>query len=204
MLKKRLFWLIMAAMAVLVGYTIYSGRQAVRSFTDELTDYRRGRQDFLQNNEASPLTDRQQFSGLAFFAPAEHWQISSHFTPESGARTFAVQLTDGKTETYTLAGRAEFEAGGRPQQLLVFESPESGQYFVPFRDATSGKSTYGGGRYLDVPTENLTGSRLLLDFNRAYNPYCAYTPDYVCPVPPRENTLTVAVEAGEKTYPGAH
>ena len=200
MRRNRFLWLILAVMAALLGYTVFSGKQAAPDFTTELADYRKGREDFLRNDPESPLENRSAFTGLQFFAPAESWQISAHFTPQSGSRSFTVQLTDGKTETYTLAGRAEFEVGGRPQQLLVFESRESGQYFVPFRDATSGKSTYGGGRYLDVPTEHLTGGRLLLDFNRAYNPFCAYTPAFVCPVPPAENTLTVAVEAGEKSY----
>jgi uncharacterized protein (DUF1684 family) len=74
---------------------------------------------------------------------------------------------------------------------------DSKTFFVPFRDLTSGQTTYGGGRYIDT---RLAGTKVPLDFNRAYNPYCVFNYDYACPIPPEENRLPVAVEAGEKDF----
>lgn len=78
------------------------------------------------------------------------------------------------------------------------DDPVAQALFVPFVDETSGKETYGSGRYLDL--EQARGDDYVLDFNMAYNPYCAYNDDYVCPIPPRENKLPIEIRAGEKTY----
>jgi len=106
-------------------------------------------------------------------------------------------------------GVLEFEVEGTKQRLAAFKSvPQPGHHhadeslFIPFRDATSGKETYGACRYLDIeeqPTDDY-----VIDFNLAYNPYCAYSEDYVCPFPPRENWLTMPIRAGEKNFPLAH
>jgi uncharacterized protein (DUF1684 family) len=100
-------------------------------------------------------------------------------------------------------GYFEFDAGGKMCRVQVYRTIENIQaggreLFIPFRDATSGQETYGAGRYLDL-RENTTGA-YELDFNKAYNPYCAYTETYSCPVPPAENTLPIPIPAGEKTY----
>jgi hypothetical protein len=100
-------------------------------------------------------------------------------------------------------GYFEFEAGGQRCRVQVYRTIENIQaggreLFIPFRDATSGQETYGAGRYLDLQ-ENTTGL-YELDFNNAYNPYCAYTETYSCPVPPAENTLPIPIPAGEKIY----
>ena len=87
---------------------------------------------------------------------------------------------------------------GEPAALAVYRSPHHDELFLPFRDATSGRETYGAGRYLEPA--KLAGGRLLVDFNLAYNPYCAYSEEYSCPLPPFENHLKVAIRAGEKAY----
>jgi uncharacterized protein (DUF1684 family) len=76
--------------------------------------------------------------------------------------------------------------------------------FVPFKDMTNGKETYGGGRYLDLETTDIQNDSVILDFNKAYNPYCAYSNGYSCPIPPKENHLAVSIEAGEKTFGKEH
>jgi uncharacterized protein (DUF1684 family) len=95
-----------------------------------------------------------------------------------------------------------FFAGHWQSPKAYKSSAEKGQLFIPFRDATSGRETYGAGRYLDLdPAWNRTaGGKWILDFNRAYNPWCAYTEAYTCPVVPKENWLSVPVRAGEKDY----
>jgi hypothetical protein len=83
--------------------------------------------------------------------------------------------------------------------------PEYRDYlFLPFKDATSGQETYGGGRYLDLRTGDIQNGQVMLDFNRSYNPYCAFKEGYPCPIPPKNNVLSVSIEAGEKAYSKAH
>jgi len=77
-------------------------------------------------------------------------------------------------------------------------------FFIPFKDATTGKTTYASGRYLDFKAGDIKDGKLVIDFNKAYNPYCAFTDGFNCPIPPKENTLQLAVEAGEKKYLGKH
>ncbi len=104
----------------------------------------------------------------------------------------------GTEQKYLRYGQFDFSVENRPCVLLAFKSVEredEESLFVPFRDITSGKESYPAARYLDVPEAK--GSEYTLDFNAAYNPYCAYSEDYVCPLPPHENTLPVAIGAGE-------
>jgi uncharacterized protein (DUF1684 family) len=89
-------------------------------------------------------------------------------------------------------------------QSLMTSKDYSDYLFVPFTDNTSGNETYGGGRYLDYKMQEIHGNKLLIDFNKAYNPYCAYTIGYNCPIPPAENDLQIAITAGEKAYLKKH
>ena len=96
-----------------------------------------------------------------------------------------------------------FEVDGHPTQLTLYRSDETDGLFVPFRDATSGIDSYGAGRYLEVEPPDADGE-VEVDLNYAYNPFCAYNPNWSCPIPPIENWLPVPIRAGERTYPGAH
>ena len=87
---------------------------------------------------------------------------------------------------------------GEPVALVVYRSVGGDGYFLPFMDATTGEESYSDGRYLDLPSTD--DGRLVVDFNYAYNPYCAYNPNWSCQIPPSENRLTVSITAGEKTY----
>ncbi|MBI3733753.1 MAG: DUF1684 domain-containing protein, partial [Chloroflexi bacterium] len=105
----------------------------------------------------------------------------------------------GLTADYLRYGYAQFSIGGTTQTLQIYKSPDHEELFLPFMDETTGQDTYGSGRYLDL-YEYADGT-ILLDFNQAYNPYCAYDAErWSCPLPPRENRLTARIEAGEKTY----
>ena len=117
----------------------------------------------------------------------------------------------GKTKEHVAYAVLSFMLDGKPQQLTLYRSlnlmkvPNYRDYlFLPFKDATSGRETYGGGRYIDFRTGDIKDGKVTLDFNRAYNPYCAYQEGYSCPIPPTNNVLSVAIEAGEKTYGKDH
>lgn len=153
---------------------------------------------YLRRDPYSPIEDRQAFSGLNYYPPDPKYRYTLPLFPvEPEPLTF--QTSTGDERVYFKIGHVEFEVEGQPARLSVYKSEEHDELFLPFRDATSGTETYGAGRYLE-PAE-LANDEILLDFNLAYNPYCAYSDAYSCPLPPLENWLTiVAIQAGEKIY----
>jgi hypothetical protein len=140
------------------------------------------------------------FAGLAVFPFAAEWQIEAQWQALTAPRTMEVPAVSGELKLVSVTHRAVFEHAGATVELLPLSVAEEAVFFV-FRDATSGRSTYGGGRFLRAapPQRGLIG----LDFNRCYNPPCVFSPFATCPLPPPENWLGFPVEAGEKRYLGA-
>lgn len=149
---------------------------------------------------------RRTFEHLAYFAPAPQLAVTARLTPSTDTQVLDIPTSIGLTKPYRRVGTLELTLDGKPHKLTAFRpaGATSGALFVPFRDATSGKTSYGAGRFLDVAEPAAGASTVTVDFNRAYNPYCAYSPAYNCPLPPPENHLTVAIEAGEQTFSGPH
>jgi len=146
-------------------------------------------------------TYRKSFSGLEWYPVSDEWKITARFIAYSPARPLRISSVIGTSETMTSPGYATFSVGGKEVRLDgVLEAPDSTSLFFIFRDSTSGKETYGAGRFLyaDLPRQGI----VVLDFNKAYNPPCAFTPYATCPVPPQQNWLAVAIPAGEKSYRG--
>ena len=115
--------------------------------------------------------------------------------------TIQMQTSTGATQTFQRYGRFKFSVDGQEASLTIYSNDNG--YFLPFVDSLAGTETYGAGRYLEP--EPLGGSKFLVDFNVAYNPYCAYNDKWSCPVPPAENRIKVAVQAGERLFrDGAH
>ncbi len=171
------------------------------STPSELETYRAGKDEFFRDDPASPLPvpSRRNFGGLAYYPEAPH--LAFEVTPEPYEEVEAVELStsDGQNREYERWARLRFVVEGVEQSLTVFRQPDTGDLFLPFVDAGAGSETYGAGRYLDLPV--LEGGRLLLDFNYAYHPYCAYNAAYSCPIPPAENRLRVHIRAGERLGP---
>jgi uncharacterized protein (DUF1684 family) len=110
-----------------------------------------------------------------------------------------MQTSTGGVQEYFKVGQIRFKVGAQDAALQMYESVDNpGSYFVPFVDATAPAETYGAGRYLEP--EEIHAGELLVDFNFAYNPYCAYNDRWSCPFPPPENRLKVRIEAGEKKF----
>lgn len=159
--------------------------------------------------ERSILSDTKRarlaaLGGLSFYPIDPAYHITAQLERYGEPKLLQMPTSSERTVEYLIYARANFELDGQSVSLDVLQStnpyvPEEYKnlLFVPFRDATSGSETYGGGRYLDVPLPE--GNTLVLDFNRAYHPYCAYSLGYSCPVPPQQNTLPVAVRAGVRT-----
>jgi uncharacterized protein (DUF1684 family) len=153
---------------------------------------------FFRSSPYSPIEDRANFSGLNYFPPDPAFRLELVLQEAEQVEELIIQTSTGDEQTYYRIGTVEFEIEGEPAKLAVYKSPHHDDLFLPFRDATSGQETYGAGRYLE-PAE-LGGGQLLVDFNLAYNPYCAYSEHYSCPLPPLENWLKVPIRAGEKGY----
>lgn len=179
--------------------------------TTDLEIFRAGRHKEFRNKEESPLKEEDfpVFKGLNYFSADEKFRVKAEFTRTSDERYFQMPTSLGKTQKYIKFGILKFKLNDKDYSLNVYQSdaetlakfPEyKDLLFVPFKDATNGKLTYGGGRYINIkmPSEKTA----ILDFNLAYNPSCAYGSDrYSCPIPPKENFLQVEINAGEKSYP---
>ena len=153
--------------------------------------------EFFARGGDTPLTDEQRasFGGLRYFAPDPRFHFEAVLARSSGEHE-EIQTSDGRVQHLARAGDLRFVLDGREIALAAYEQGD--ELFIPFRDATSGDETYGAGRYVEA--HPLGGDRYDLDFNAAYNPYCAYNDDWSCPLPPRANWLDVAIRAGERTF----
>ena len=154
-----------------------------------------------------PPQDRPEFKGLECYPPdpSYRFELELHVHPEK--QVIRMTYTKGNEQDFLRWGEFRFKIDGMDLSLQAYKhNREEEMLFVPFRDATSGKETYGAGRYLDLePERNRTAEgRWILDFNQAYNPWCVYSDAYTCPFVPTENWLEVPIQAGEKNYPLKH
>jgi len=178
--------------------------------TTDVKAFRAGRDKEFRDKKESPLKNEDfiRFRGLNYFPVDKRFRVQAEFTLTPSEKFFEMPTSSGQTTKFVKLGVLKFKLIGKPYRLSVYKidpamSAQAPEYadllFVPFKDATSRTQTYGGGRYIDIRTPK--GTTAVLDFNNAYNPNCAYGSDkYSCPIPPRENTLEVAITAGEKRY----
>ena len=147
---------------------------------------------------------RRDFKGLTYFPLDTSMRVLAHLVPHATPRTLRILNVIGQTEEYRSPGILEFTIGGKPYHLTAsFEGPDTAKYFVLFRDLTSRDSTYPAGRFMYVTPVDSAGNSIV-DFNRAFNPPCAFTAFATCPLPPAENVMKIAIPAGEKRYAGPH
>ena len=181
------------------------GKESViRADTDDLVPVGRLRLYVIQRGDryAIRLKDPdspylREFRGLDYFPAREDYRITARFVAEP--RKIPIANIVGQSELDDSPGYAVFQLHGRQFRLYpVLEEPDAKSLFFIFRDETAGKETYGAGRFLD--TDLPKDRKVVLDFNKAYNPPCAFTPYATCPLPPKENRITTRVEAGEKKY----
>jgi len=164
----------------------------------ELTDFRAEKDEFFAHHPQSPLTSEQKrgFMGLRYFPENDALQVDVQVERLSDQQPMQMQTSTGGVQTYVRYGRFKFQVEGEHAELTIYQN-ENG-YFLPFVDSLAGKETYPAGRYLEP--ESLPGNRFLVDFNLAYNPYCAYNEMWSCPITPAENRLKVPIRAGEKLF----
>lgn len=163
------------------------------------------KQDFIKD-ERSPLKENQ-LKYLRFFEADSTYAVEAHFEMTPDAKPFEMATYSGMVKPYQKYGVFTFKIDTTEHQLAVYKSlrlaklPGFKDYlFLPFRDLTNGETTYGGGRYLDFKTTDIVDGKMILDFNKCYNPWCHYSDGYNCPVPPAENHLEVEILAGERNF----
>jgi len=172
-------------------------------FEQEVNSLRADKDSFFRDDIDSPIRPRERanFKGLNYFPPDDSYRVASKLERFDTPKLIMIATSTGISQAYVRYGAFTFEIEGKGLKLFVYKSAEdpfARSLFVPFSDATSGHETYSAGRYLDL--EEQGGDDYELDFNMAYNPYCAYNEEYTCPIPPIENRLPVKILAGEKNY----
>lgn len=179
---------------------------------------RREKDDFFKRHPQSPIEDHASFMGLQYFPYDAAYRVPAAWEPAASPRMVRIGTSTGDERDYLEAGTLRFTVDGQERTLRGYVAPgRPHELFVPFRDATSGKESYGAARYMEVEVPHhghalidsdasgAASSRqrpskpvVVVDFNAAYNPFCAYNEGYSCPLPPRENWLDVPIRAGEK------
>lgn len=188
---------------LLLLISIFSAAQ--KSYTDSLTKFQ---QEYVHTHEVVKEADWKYFK---FFPVDKKYRVLATFKKIDDPKGFIMKTSGTKTPQYFKYGTLTFTINKKVLQLTVYQSQQlmkddkyKDYLFVPFTDLTSGNKSYGGGKYLDFVLDDIKNNTLLIDFNKAYNPYCAYATGYNCPIPPRENDLPVAIKAGEMNFGKSH
>lgn len=194
------------AVLIVIITIVYSlqGTRDDAGYNKKIEKEREEKDRYMRNSPESPFAaDPAKYDELKYFPPDIHYRVIAALHPVSDRKTRVLATNDGEEQRYLEYAYAEFKLDGVSNKLLILEiadpGPSNGKLFLAFGDETSARETYGAGRYLDV-TKTPGSSTIILDFNQAYNPYCAYSNSYSCPLPPRENILAIPVRAGEKSY----
>lgn len=196
----------LAAAAVVIVSLIYSfmGGDDQAAYIEEINKEREEKDRFMKSSKESPFKSNPEgYKGLSYYPPDAKYRIIADLTPIETQEIVTLTTNTGEEQQYQQYAFAEFDLDGLHHRLLILEvmgsGPLRGKLFFAFGDETSAVDTYGAGRYLDL--EKVPGSSTItLDFNKAYNPYCAYISNYSCPLPPAQNLLKIPIKAGEKTY----
>ncbi|MBM4337931.1 MAG: DUF1684 domain-containing protein [Deltaproteobacteria bacterium] len=168
-------------------------------------EWRKERDEFFKTHQRSPFNSEEKkvFKGLKYYKFDPNYAFSGEvkrfILHINNPDYYATFLTNkGVNKRYVRYGKFHFQLNGKEHTLQIFKSILSDTLFIPFKDKTNGKETYDGGRYIDA--EILPGYKIVLDFNMAYQPLCAYNEKFVCVLPPRENMMEIPIPAGERNY----
>lgn len=176
------------------------------TYKDSVRDFQR---NYVQSHEVVKGEDKK---AMQFYPVDKAYRVVATFSQPSDSKWISFPTSGTLTKVFKVYGILDFQLRGKPMQLRVYQSqdlqlnPEYKNYlFLPFTDSTTGNESYEGGRYIDLATTDIHDGQVVIDFNKTYNPYCAYVSGkYNCPIPPKENSLPVAVRAGEKAYRKGH
>ena len=204
MKRKNVIVLIAVVVLIITVFYSFEGSQDDTAWRKEIEKEREEKDRFMRTSPESPFAKApEDYKGLNYYPPNIKYRVIANLRPITEKKPVVLTTNDGKDQRYIEYAYAEFKLDGVNNKLLILEiidmGPFRGKLFLAFGDDTSAGETYGSGRYLDV-IKTPGSSTIKLDFNLAYNPYCAYEESYTCPLPPRENILTIPIKAGEKVY----
>ena len=178
-------------------------------YIKELEQHRVDYKEKFKNNERAPLRTDEELSLMDFYKANQSYDLKCNFKRDDKQTPVVMSTYSGKKKDFIIYGTAGCQVNDSEFSLLIYQSamarsnPLAAKHlFLPFKDFTNGEETYGGGRYMDVSIDDVEGSLINLDFNHSYNPWCAYSDGYNCPIPPVENHLQFEMKVGEKNYLG--
>ncbi len=194
---------------LLIGLSLLKAQKTDPDYVAEIAQHRAAyKADFLKDAR-SPLTAADTAS-LDFFPVNPAFLCKAHFERTPQSAPFEIPTYSGQKRDYVQFGTLSFELAGQIRTLNIYQNlrlikdpAHKDHLFLPFKDLTNGESTYGGGRYLDFRQGDIREGILTLDFNKCYNPWCAFSDGFNCPIPPAANQLEVEILAGEREYKGA-
>ncbi len=198
---KPWFLIILFILAFIVYISIpdNSKVEKIRNNQDSIAtiNSRAQKDESFRTLDDSPIQNKLNFKGLNYFPFDTKWKVSFEVKKNQEIREIDVKMTDGSVEKMVFFAVISTEIAGINVTLDLYQH-SNGNFFLAFKDLTAPKETYGGGRYIDIPMDQLNGNKITVDFNQAYFPYCAYNETYACPVPPKRNLLALRITAGEK------
>jgi len=189
----------------------FNGIAQQKKFVQEIMEFHTSENEKFGNKETTILTeeDFEDFKALEFYPIDLKYRVNAAFIRTPNEKPFLMPTTTERLPEYVKYGEAHFTIDGKELKLNLYQSTTSYEeegyedyLFLPFTDLTSGDGSYGGGRFMDARIP--IGNDIILNFNLAYNPYCAYNSKYSCPIPPKENDMLVRIEAGVKAFGNHH
>ena len=196
-MKKVIVPIVVVAVAIIAAYTFLGSEE---DYVTSIEKHREEQKIFFKDSDESPFNQFNiSFNGLNYFEPNPDFNIKAEIMPYTNKQLVSLATSTGTNEDYLKFGKATFSVNKESVELILLQPlDKQNMLFIAFTDATSAEETYGAGRYIDLDYEG--ESRMMIDFNKAYNPYCAFVDDYSCPLPLPENNLTIAILAGDKSY----
>ncbi len=183
----------------------FANGQSKQDLLQEIVTYQNELNEEYSNPETTILLrkDFKRFKDLDFYPINLKYRVEAVFVRTPDEAPFLMPTTSERLPEYVKYGEFHFQIDGLDFKLDVFQNTQPSEgyettLFLPFTDLTSGDGSYGGGRYLDILIPE--GELSVIDFNKSYNPYCAYNPGYSCPIPPEQNDLQIRIEAGVKDF----
>lgn len=204
MKRQHIFGLLVLAIIGVTIASFLSTGEATDEYIQRIEESRKSRNGYMISAN-SPLSkaERSRFKSLNYYPIKEEFKVLAVVRPVKKKQPVFIPTTTGESKKYIPYAYAAFKLKGLKERVLLYQDWEEenpNRLSLMFADATSGKATYGGGRYIDVMKGS--GNTIVIDFNMAYNPFCHFNESYSCPIPPQENLLEMAIEAGEKLYNG--
>lgn len=200
--RQKIFIVLVIAILGITIVNFLSVGEGSDEYIQRIEEERINKNGYMLSS-SSPLMDedRRNFTNLKYYPIDESYKVRARLTEVARKQPIFIPTTTGESKRYIPFAYAEFELKGEKQKLLLYqdwEEKDPNKLSLMFADGTSGDATYGGGRYIDVAKTNTNS--VIIDFNTAYNPFCHFNDEYSCPIPPRENLMEIAIEAGEKLY----